>query len=430
MRTASLALAAAVLTFSSAWAGGDKPARPRPGPVRIARPARPVEDLLKGAVDPYDAAAERARFFRAAGVDNELERKEFDAARAKKDSFVRRFDQWQQMLAYDKDHNGTIDWFEADAYRKGIRESVVKAFDENKDGQLKDTEREKANRQLATGRLPHQPGGDRRGHGGGDRRDRGGDRGGRDSGNRRGRGGGDRRSRGGPPSVAVSPGKPPEGARRHEGKPDEKQRAAMQAAAAEREKRMQEFRQRAEQRRKEMLGKYDADHDGKFSDGERQVMQRAMREQWMIRRHDKDGDGKLNDQERAAMSAENARMEEQRRSARERFERLRSEADTNGDGQASPEEWQAYRAKARAKYDADGDGQLNAEERSRMVREMHGGMVHTFRISPGGTEGRGAMIRRIGPHGQMIMTSGNGSPTVIIRRMDRDDEEQDERDEK
>ncbi|HUS91106.1 MAG TPA: hypothetical protein VM695_04610 [Phycisphaerae bacterium] len=144
----------------------DRPARPDK-PDRPDKAAKPVEDLAKGPVDPYESVQERSRFFKVAGVDNELDKKEFEAARGKPDSFVRSFDRWEGLLPYDKNSNATIDWFEAEAYRKAVRERVLKAFDANKDGKLAEDEREKVNRLLASGRLPEEPRADR---GGGDRR--------------------------------------------------------------------------------------------------------------------------------------------------------------------------------------------------------------------------------------------------------------------
>lgn len=117
-----------------------------------------VPDVMADAVDPYNPAAERMRFFKAAGVDSELDAKEFEAARGQVDSFIRRFDQWDAMLTFDKDKNKEIDWFEADAYRRDLRERVIRAFDENRDGQLTGPERDRANAALASGRLPNRPG--------------------------------------------------------------------------------------------------------------------------------------------------------------------------------------------------------------------------------------------------------------------------------
>lgn len=110
--------------------------------------ARPA-DLCRGAIDPLDAGAERARFFAAAGADNELSAAEAAAP----NSFMRPFDHFQAMLAFDKNGNRTIDWFEAEAYRQNVRQRVLKQFDADKDGQLVGSERDAANAVLAKGPL-------------------------------------------------------------------------------------------------------------------------------------------------------------------------------------------------------------------------------------------------------------------------------------
>ena len=61
---------------------------------------------------------ERARFFAAAGPDSELSEKEFYSDRTKGTGYVRKTDSWSAMLRYDKNRNRTIDWFEAEAYRR------------------------------------------------------------------------------------------------------------------------------------------------------------------------------------------------------------------------------------------------------------------------------------------------------------------------
>jgi len=93
-----------------------------------------ILDVLGGAVDPYQPGSERAGFFKAAGVDNELDADEFAAARKITGAFVRKFDKWKTLLAFDKDRNGSINWFEAEAYRQDIRRRVLAAFDGNRDG--------------------------------------------------------------------------------------------------------------------------------------------------------------------------------------------------------------------------------------------------------------------------------------------------------
>ena len=85
------------------------------------QPVETVPDLCKDAVDPYDAAAERVKFFKACGKENELAQEAFNADAQRENGFVRPFDTWKAMLAFDKNGNGKIDWFEADAYRQDLR---------------------------------------------------------------------------------------------------------------------------------------------------------------------------------------------------------------------------------------------------------------------------------------------------------------------
>jgi len=124
-------------------------------------------DVLRNAVDPYVPGAERGRYFRAAGVDNELTADEFAADRKRTTPFVRTFDHWPALVRFDKNANGTIDWFEADAYRRDVRKKVFDAFDTNDDRRLSPIERAAANKALtsekflAAGLGRGRPGGDR-----------------------------------------------------------------------------------------------------------------------------------------------------------------------------------------------------------------------------------------------------------------------------
>ena len=124
------------------------------GQPKKAPAATAIPDICKDCVDPYVPTAERAKFFKAAGKDNEIDAKEFEAAKSSGGGFVRKFDTWAGMLAFDKNSNKTIDWFEADAYRNDIRRRVLAAFDRNKDRKLAGREREAANKSLAAGRVP------------------------------------------------------------------------------------------------------------------------------------------------------------------------------------------------------------------------------------------------------------------------------------
>lgn len=143
-------------------------AKPNEADVAATRPqaaSAPTEDLITGAIDPYDAAAEKTKFFRAAGASGELDELKFKADAARKDGFVRKFDNWDAMLALDNDGSKTLDWFEADAYRRAIRKRVLDGFDTKRTGKLTGVERQAANAALASGRFtalakaPASPGG-------------------------------------------------------------------------------------------------------------------------------------------------------------------------------------------------------------------------------------------------------------------------------
>jgi len=495
MRYACLMLACLLLVSTAA--AEDKPAT---APAVTIAKAKPAADLVKGAVDPYDRAAERARFFRAAGVDNELDAKEFAAARGAKDSFVRPFDKWEAILRHDKDGNGTIDWFEADAYRRGIRDRLMKAFDADKNGRLKGGERDKANAALASGRIPGgavaksgspgSPGSVRRWSSGGGagqgltvRRLGQGGAGGwsytRPEDTKKYDADGDGQLSNEERQAMYKAQREQWMTRRHDkdgdGKLDEAERAAMAAEQARWDEQRRKWREQAEQRRKEQLEKYDADRDGTLSNEERQAMYKAMREQWQIRRHDKDGDGKLNEAERGAMEAEQARRAErtrkwreqaeqrrkeqlekhdvdgdgklsdaerqamykamrdqaQKRAAemRERYQKMRKDADADGDGQTSGQEWRDFWQKKRKDADADGDGKLDTEERTRMMRDLYGDSYGTRWVYPGvgvSVGGVGVnvggrpMLRTRSADGESVMTSEDGKTRVIIRRAQQD----------
>jgi len=120
-------------------------------------PPKPPPDVCKDAIDPYRPSIQKSRFFQAAGADNELTEAEFNANKSKPNSFARPFDSWRALSAFDNDHNKTIDWLEADAYRYAIRKRVLAAYDTNADGKLSGDERTRANTDLARGRVPAPP---------------------------------------------------------------------------------------------------------------------------------------------------------------------------------------------------------------------------------------------------------------------------------
>lgn len=146
MKISITVLAAAfvmILAVGSVRANDDKP---------TTAPAAAPPDLCKGVIDPYDAVAERGRFLEAAGVTNELDANSFQANRGKKNAFVRDFDRWEEILKFDQNHNGTIDWFEAEAYRQDLRKKVLALF-ADKNGRLKGKDRDAANQALQDGKV-------------------------------------------------------------------------------------------------------------------------------------------------------------------------------------------------------------------------------------------------------------------------------------
>lgn len=141
-----LPFALAILLVGASVSAQENEAPAGPG---AAAPAGVVE-VLRGAVDPYAPVAERARFFQASGRDSELTVEEFAADRKQAAPFVRVFDHWPMLIGFDENRNGSIDWFEADAYRREVRREVLDAFCTSDDGTLAGDERATANRALAS----------------------------------------------------------------------------------------------------------------------------------------------------------------------------------------------------------------------------------------------------------------------------------------
>ncbi|HUS46517.1 MAG TPA: hypothetical protein VM098_00245 [Phycisphaerae bacterium] len=336
----------------------DTPSTAPASPAPAARPRTP--DLARDAVDPYNPAAERARFFQAAGVDNELTEQEFNDSRGKPNAFVRKFDTWEAMLKYDKDSSRRIDWFEADAYRRGLRKAVLAAFDKDRNSSLAGDERDAANRALGSGELQRLLG-----------------------------------QKGAPVGAAdprwVAPAATPDGGQDKQPtqyQPDytklRKQFDADGDGQLSREESGNMYRHVRDQQRKWEVENYDTDGDGKLSSEERRAMwqsrSRAMRQQWeqsrkkTVEKFDTDGDGKLNGEERTAWMNDMRRSYE--KSNWDRYKKY----DADGDGQLSDSERSAmnndYRRQAEKrswdyykKWDADGDGKLSDSERQTMREE-------------------------------------------------------------
>ncbi len=318
-------------------------AKPKPKPPTKTPLPKVLPDLCKGAVDPYNQSAERQLFLASAGVDGELTEKEFKALIGKK-GFVRKFDRWDRLVAFDKDGNKTIDWFEADAYRQALRKLVLATFDADKNGKLTGDERKKANAALYTGQVRVSSGRSRRGRGGFSRQ---------------------------PDPEAVK-----KYDKNGDGKLSSEERTAYDAA-------------RREEYRKRMVERYDTDKDGEVSDKEREAAREAGRRQWEERRQsmlkdrfDANKDGKLDDKETAAMEKYNE--ERQARDAQRRQDFMKR-WDKDGDGELSEKERDAMRASYRVEgearraaftkvWDTDGDGQLNEKERDAMRTQIRTGM--------------------------------------------------------
>lgn len=329
-----------------------------------------VGDLCKGAVDPYESGAERDRFFKAAGVDGELTQKEAAANKSKKKKpFVRSFESWKAMSAFDADRNGTLDWFEVDRYRGQLRKQVLAAFDANKDGKLTGKEREKANSALAAGKISARPKRSKR-----------------------------------TKRVAIPTTGPAMMARFDNNKDgaisDEEKGEVMKAMA--------------EQERLAVVERYDADGDGELNEEERGALiadragpwKKAIRK-WHLRDFDVNDDGEIDEDEKVAVEAHSKKFTDMMKGiglrmtdidgdgkvSDEEKEVLKKEwqevafiamtkrftyMDANGDGEITPQEKQSLEERTQSgtirwidrfseKFDRDGDGRLNPKERDALI---------------------------------------------------------------
>lgn len=306
--------------------------------------SQPENDLLRGCIEPFNPGPERTRFLRAAGVDNEMNEEEFNADAKRTDGFVRSFDRWATLKAHDKNANGTIDWFEAQAYREDIRKQLLEGYDENRDGRLTGPERAKAQEALLAGRIRR------------------------------------------PTSRPARTGweMPEEMVKKHDADGDGKLSDEERRAA---------WREMQEQRAAEINRQYDADGDGQLSEEERRAMRREQRRQaeensplakkgreLLVASFDTDGDGELNEEEEAAAAQYRRRLEKIGDDLRN------SLMDTDGDGKVSEEEQRAAAGKMmvagmaimrrfQQAADTDGDGQVSAEERRAQQRSIETGMA-------------------------------------------------------
>jgi len=322
-------------------------------------------DLCKNVVDPYESVGQKSLFFKAAGKDNELSEKEFDADKAAGKGFVASFEKWATIVAFDKDGKKQIDWLEADAYRRDLRKRVLAAHDTSKDGKLAGDERTAANKALAAGKFATV----------------------RRRSSRRG-------SRGSPwerPEIIKQYDK------NKDGKLDEKEQEVARAAFRARmdlrrydtngDGKLDEKETAArDKRRKEFYDRFDKNKNGKIDEDERG----AIGEYYRNRRYDTNNDGKLDEKETAARDKANADREKTRKEMYEKFDKNKNgridedersgigewfrnrRYDANGDGKLDEAETAArdkasaerekQRAERRKQFDKDGDGKLNEEE--------------------------------------------------------------------
>ena len=393
-----IAVVVVSMVFVGVVRSADPPAKAPAKTAKTAKTAKKPPEVMDGAVDPFLATSERAKFFTAAGPDSELSAEEHAASKGKSGAFARKFDTFAGMLAFDKNRNKTIDWFEAKAYREDLRRRVFVAFDANKDGQLKGEERDKANRALAAGKVPGgstgrssilgrswQPSPEMIKQHDADKdgklndEERGAmrkarteqyrkERDARYDTNKDGKVDDDERAAG--RDKAIDDWLARSHDKNKDGQLDEEEAAAMQTAKT----RITEARQRWQKLRTEMTAKHDVDKDGKLNDAERREMWKDVRKQSMVSRFDKDKDGQLNEEEAAALKE----AEDQQQAMYQEWQKAFTEKyDTDGDGELSKAEREVAQAEIRkefrqladdwrAKWDVDGDGELSPDERQAM----------------------------------------------------------------
>jgi len=324
--------------------------------ANIADVGDAVADVARGPVDSYQAGFERSRFLAAAGVDTELDAEEFKANPKANKPWVRVFDSWTKLRAFDRNGNGTIDWFEADAYRKAVRTAVLGQFDKDKNNRLNQQERDEANKLLASGRTPKLTA----------------------------------------PKARTAQSNLPES-----NLPQAILPKANLPARSETQKRGIVVNQR---------NTWDKNGDGKFSDEERKIYYQEMKErnakrrEDYVKKHDTDGDGQLSrdeqqdayKQQRAESQARYDKWKQDNPEAwaqqqkRQQEYKLRQQEqirkyDANGDGKLTGDEWQGVREEQMEawkkrdpdgyarhqkrqqdyidRHDQDGDGKLSADER-------------------------------------------------------------------
>ncbi|MBS3820397.1 MAG: hypothetical protein GVY16_07415 [Planctomycetes bacterium] len=343
---ALMLMATALLAFADVGRAQDPS---RPAPAGETAETRLVPDHCRCVVDPYNMGRERLRFFRAAGKDTELTQAEFNASRDADQPFARRFDHWKRLLVFDADGNGTIDWLEADTYRRDVRDRMLKAFDANGNGRLEGAERAKANAVLDTGRIPAP-----------------------------------KRRRRGMAGLLMAEG------------PDDPDIQLLQRYDADGDGTLSEdelktaMASQREQWRQQTRLRYDTDGDGELGKDERKAMYDNRIKPWQQVKHrlqmklfDEDGDGQLSDREKAIEKEFGSALGTLGKNIRRRIQ------DIDGDGQVTDEERQIARkemmvfsvrmmVRMRSMIDADADGAVTPEETAAFRRTLATGTSRWF----------------------------------------------------
>lgn len=328
------------LGLCSGWALAQTNSTPPPA-------SQPIVDHCRGPIDPYDTGQEKLRFFSAAGVDNELTRKEAGENKTAKEPFVRSFETFHAMLAFDRDKNGTIDWLEADTYRRDLQKRVLAAFDVNKDKRLTGEERVKANATLATGTWP---------------------------------GAKSKSGRGLMGMLSDSVNVDQEMVQRFDANGD---------GVLSEDEIQAGMKQMQEEERQRMIERYDTDNDGKLSDEERKAMREDRRskfqkrlDQWQLRNFDENDNGILDDDERQAAK----KWQDDIGTAMKELNLNVRMNDIDGDGKVSKDEQNVVRKEwmvvgmrmmllQRGLADRDQDGTVSAQEQLQFQDKIGEGMM-------------------------------------------------------
>jgi len=328
-------------------------------------------DLCSGAVDPYDIVSEKARFYTAAGKDNELSATEFAAIQIGPTGFRRKFDKWSEMLKFDTDGNKSLDWMEAGTYRYAMRKMVLDGYDANKDGKLGGTERQSACKALASGKIRFPV----------------------------------KRSTPPPPSAHRPKDHKKPTHKPSNAKPDKHHDARSRESdqTADKEARLREAKRRHEEHQaRRDIEKFDRNKDGRLDEketaernrynAESQKRQAEGKKRYseLLKKYDKNGNGRLDDGEKAA-AKESYRQEALKRAAAAREaskkkleeHRRRKEIekyDKNKDGRLDEEESAALneslaeqkkrKEEFYKKYDSNRDGKISSEEKNVYLQEL------------------------------------------------------------